>query len=209
MLSDKYIDEIILWNKKFNLTGLKNKDDIRSKLYNDSLNIAKAADLNKKIKTIDIGCGAGFPGIPLKIQYPQLKLTLIDSIAKKIKFIQHIIEKLKLCDSEAICVRAEELAHDNNFREQYDLVVSRAVAQLDTLAEYCLPFVKIGGLFIAQKGPDIENELSQANNAIAQLGGRLKDKIKVPSGYLIVIEKIVPTPKEFPRCVGIPSKRPI
>jgi 16S rRNA (guanine527-N7)-methyltransferase len=208
-LKDNYIDEIILWNKKFNLTGLKNKDAIRSKLYDDSLNIAKAVDLNKEIKMIDIGCGAGFPGIPLKIEYPQLKITLADSMAKKIKFVQHIIDSLKLSDTEAICIRSEELAHNSKYREQYDIAVSRAVAQLNTLTEYCLPFVKAGGLFIAQKGPDIENEVKAAISAISTLGGRLKDKIKVPSGYLIVIEKIRSTSKEFPRCIGVPSKRPI
>ena len=206
-LSNIYIDEIVAWNQKFNLTGLKANEDIKLKLYDDSLNIAKAADLSKKIKVIDIGCGAGFPGIPLKIEFPDIELTLVDSVAKKIDFVRHVINILDLKSTEAICGRAEDIASDH--KEMFDLAVSRAVAKLNTLCEYCLPFVKIGGTFIAQKGPDIEEEVTSAMSAIDALGGRLMDKIKVPSGFLVVIEKIKPTPKEFPRRAGIPAKRPL
>jgi len=206
-LSNIYIDEIIAWNQKFNLTGLKTKDDIKLKLYDDSLNIAKAVDLSEKIKVIDIGCGAGFPGIPLKIEFPEIELTLIDSVAKKIDFIRHVINILDLKNTEAICGRAEDIANDH--REKFDLAVSRAVAKLNTLCEYCLPFVKIGGSFIAQKGPDIEEEVSSAMSAIEVLGGSLIDKVNVPSGYIVVIKKTRSTPKEFPRRAGIPAKRPL
>ena len=206
-LSNIYIDEIVAWNRKFNLTGLKAMEDIKLKLYDDSLNIAKAADLSKKIKVMDIGCGAGFPGIPLKIEFPEIELTLVDSIAKKIDFVRHVINILDLKNTEAICGRAEDIASDH--REMFDLSVSRAVAKLNTLCEYCLPFVKVGGSFIAQKGPDIEEEVNSAMHAINALGGRLMDKIKVPSGFLVVIEKIKPTPKEFPRRAGMPAKRPL
>jgi len=202
-----YINEIIEWNKKFNLTGLKAMEDIKLKLYDDSLNIAKAADLSKKIKMIDIGCGAGFPGIPLKIEFPDIELTLIDSVAKKIDFVRHVINILGLKNTEAICGRAEDVASDH--REMFDLAVSRAVAKLNTLCEYCLPFVKVGGSFIAQKGPDIEEEIGSAMSAINVLGGSLIDKVKVPSGHLVVIKKIGSTPKEFPRRAGIPAKRPL
>jgi len=206
-LSNIYIDEIVAWNKKFNLTGLKIKEDIKLKLYDDSLNIAKAADLSKKIKVIDIGCGAGFPGIPLKLEFPDIELTLVDSVAKKIDFVRHVINILDLKNTEAICGRAEDIANDH--REMFDLAVSRAVSKLNTLCEYCLPFVKVGGSFIAQKGPDIEDEISSAISAIDVLGGSLIDKVKVPSGYLVVIKKILQTPKEYPRRAGIPAKRPL
>ena len=202
-----YINEIIEWNKKINLTGLKAKDDIKLKLYDDSLNIAKDVDLSERIKVIDIGCGAGFPGIPLKIEFSNIELTLVDSVAKKINFVDHVIKLLDLKDTKAICGRAEDIASDH--REMFDLAVSRAVAKLNTLCEYCLPFVKVGGSFIAQKGPDIEEEIISAMSAIDVLGGSLTDKIKVPSGYLVIIKKIGSTPKEFPRRAGIPAKRPL
>jgi len=209
MLSDKYIDEIVSWNKKFNLTGLKNKEEIKEKLYNDSLSIAKVANLSKKLKVIDVGCGAGFPGIPLKIEYPNIELTLIDSINKKIEFVKHVIELLNLEHAEAICIRAEDLAHDNRYREQFDLVISRAVAKLNTLYEYCLPFSKVGGLFVAQKGPDIDEEIKSAGNALEILGGRLKEPIRIPSGYLVVIEKAKSTPPGYPRRTGTAAKKPL
>ena len=208
-LSKIYLDEIVEWNKKFNLTGLKTFDDIKSKLYDDSLNIAKAADLNQNTKVIDIGCGAGFPGIPLKIEYPNIELTLVDSVGKKIKFVQHVIDKLQLKDCVAVQARAEVLGRDSKFREKFDIAVSRAVADLSVLSEYCLPFVKVGGLFIAPKGPDIDEELASSTGAIAMLGGRIKDTLKVDSGHLIVIEKVKPSPRDYPRPAGIPSKRPI
>jgi 16S rRNA (guanine527-N7)-methyltransferase len=206
-LSKIYIDEIVEWNKRINLTGLKAADEIRTKLYDDSLNISKAVDLSKKIKVIDIGCGAGFPGIPLKIENPEIALTLVDSIAKKINFVEHVIKALGLKDTEAICGRAEDIAQDR--REMFDLAVSRAVAKLNTLCEYCLPFVRVGGSFVAQKGPDIEEELKAATSAILTLGGRLREKIEVPSGWLVVIEKIRLTPITYPRKPGIPLKKPI
>lgn len=206
-LSKNYIDEIVAWNHKFNLTGLKTGNDIKLKLYDDSLNISKAIDLLRDIKVIDVGCGAGFPGIPLKIEHPNIRLTLIDSVAKKIDFVKYIIQTLGLKDAEAICGRAEDIAKDR--REKFDLAVSRAVAKLNTLCEYCLPFVKVGGSFVAQKGPEIEQELDAAESAISILGGHLKEKIKVPSGWLIVIEKIGHTPNYYPRRAGIPAKKPL
>lgn len=207
MLSDKYLDEIVAWNKKFNLTGLKGKEEIRRKLYNDSLNIMKAIDLSGDIKVIDVGCGAGLPGIPLKIEYPNINITLIDSTAKKIEFVNHAINILGLKNATAICTRAEDLAR--NMRERFDLAVSRAVAKLNVLCEYCLPLVKVGGLFIAQKGPDIDKELKMAMSAIDILGGNLKDRLKVDSGFLVVIEKVKPTPAKYPRHAGMPAKKPL
>jgi 16S rRNA (guanine527-N7)-methyltransferase len=206
---ESYINEIVSWNGKFNLTGLKSADDIRTKLYNDSLNITSTINLDQPIKMIDIGCGAGFPGIPLKIEHPQLKLTLVDSIGKKIAFVKHVIKELDLNDTEALNARAEELAHKAQYREQYDIAISRAVGSLNVLAEYCLPFVKVGGLFIAPKGPEIDEEIKAAENAVKTLGGKLKDKIRVSSGYVLIYEKIRSTQKSFPRETGIPSKSPM
>jgi 16S rRNA (guanine527-N7)-methyltransferase len=208
-MKDRYIDELVAWNKEFNLTGLKTKEDISKKLYDDSLNISKHFDLDRDIWMIDIGCGAGFPGIPLKIEHPKITLHLVDSIQKKIDFVSYIIKNLDLKNTKAICTRAEVLGHNPSFRQRYDVAVSRAVAQLNVLCEYCLPFVKLGGLFIVPKGPDIEAEINAARSAISQLGGKLKDQIKVDSGYLVVIEKIKSTPNSFPRETGIPSKRPL
>lgn len=207
MLSNKYIDEIVAWNKKFNLTGLKSNDEIKIKLYDDSLNIAKVVDLSKPIKMIDIGCGAGFPGIPLKIEHPAIKLTLIDSIAKKIDFVKHIIDLLGLTDTEAVCARAEDFA--SGHMERFDIAVSRAVAKLPVIIEYCLPFVVTGGLFIAQKGPDIEDELSSAKNALHIMGGELKGLMAVPSGNLVIIKKVKPAMKGYPRRAGVPNKKPL
>lgn len=206
---NKYIEEVVSWNRKFNLTGLKSSDDIKIKLYEDSLNVAKAADFTKGQSLIDIGCGAGFPGIPLKLEFPEIKLTLVDSVAKKINFVRHAVAMLGLKDTKAVCGRAEELGQDKEFREKFDVCASRAVARLNTLCEFCLPFVKVGGIFVAQKGREIDEELSSARSAISQLGGKLKGTIEVTSGYLVVIKKSSATPEIFPRPVGIPSKRPL
>jgi 16S rRNA (guanine527-N7)-methyltransferase len=208
-LSNIYINEIIEWNKKFNLTGLKTFDDIKTKLYDDSLNIAGLLNLEEKVSMIDIGCGGGFPGIPLKIEHPSIELTLVDSVGKKIAFCKHVIEKLQLVGARAICARAEEMAQAQEHREQYDICVSRGVAAMSTLAEYCLPFVKVGGLFITSKGPSVDAELKAADTAFYKLGGKLKDKVKVDSGFVIVVEKIKKTHKDYPRETGMPAKNPL
>lgn len=208
-LKETYINEIVAWNEKINLTGLKNYEDIKIKLYDDSLNISKAVDLTKALKIIDIGCGAGLPGLPLKIEYPQLDLVLVDSVAKKMDFVKNTIKILGLNNTKGVCTRAEALGLDNTFREKFDVAISRAVARLNIICEYCLPFVKVGGLFIAQKGPNIEGELAEADNAIKLLGGKFKEKIQVPSGFVIVIEKVATTSKEYPRQIGIPAKNPL
>lgn len=207
MLSDRYIDLIIEWTAKINLTGLKSASDIRTKLYDDSLNIAKAADLSGHVSVVDIGCGAGFPGIPLKLENPNIELTLIDSVKKKITFLEHVINELGLKDTKAVCGRAEDLV--KGMREKFDLSVAKAVSQLNVLCEYCLPYVKVGGSFMAIKGPDIEKEVSEASNAVKLLGGRLKERIKIPSGELVVIDKISSTPAVYPRPAGVPAKKPL
>jgi 16S rRNA (guanine527-N7)-methyltransferase len=163
---------------------------------------------------IDIGTGAGFPGIPLKIILSDLRLTLLEATGKKVEFLKHIIARLPLRDVTAIQARAEDLAHKIDHREQYDVAVARAVANLATLAEYALPFVRVGGLFIAQKGVDIDDELKQAKRALKELGGRVREIVPVQlpgleQRHLIVIEKINATPNKYPRRAGIPERKPL
>ena len=145
----------------------------------------------------------------MKIEHPQLNMTLVDSIKKKIDFVEHVIKELGLNDTRAICARAEDIGIDPDFRESFDVAVSRAVARLNVLSEYCLPLVKVGGSFIAQKGPDIEGELAEAEAPIHTLGGRVERTISVSSGIIVVVKKISSTPKQYPRRTGIPAKNPI
>ena len=161
-----------------------------------------------------MGSGAGFPGLPLKIAYPQIDIALLEATAKKADFLRHVVDKLGLEGVEVVTGRAEEDAHRSEMRERFGAVVSRAVARLDTLAELCLPFCTLGGLMIAQKGPRVEEELREARNAIEAMGGRAEDRgmLVTPSvgvGTLVVIEKRRPTPPSYPRRPGIPSKRPL
>ena len=166
------------------------------------------------IHLIDIGTGAGFPGIPLKIALPDLRLTLLETTGKKVEFLKHMIEQLHLKDTIAIQARAEDLGRDPLHREQYDVAVARAVAKLATLAEYTLPFVRIGGVFIAQKGVDVDEEMRQAERALRVLGGRVRETVSVElpglePRHLIVVEKIAATPASFPRRAGIPERLPL
>ena len=167
------------------------------------------------IRVADVGSGAGFPGIPLKIIFPTIHLTLIESTAKKAAFLQHIVSALQLSDVDIVCVRAEEAGQDRAHREQYDVVLARAVASLSVLAEYCLPLLRVGGRWIAQKGDGIESEILDMGEALRVLGGGLKEVIPYHlsqiSGTrnLIVVDKIAPTPSKYPRRVGTPSKRPL
>ena len=161
----KYYEMLIKWNEVMNLTAITEFDEVIVKHFVDSISLIKAIDVNKKINIIDIGTGAGFPGIPLKIAYPNLKITLLDSLNKRVGFLNEVISELELKDIEALHARSEDLGRDEEFREQYDLAVSRAVAYLPTLSEYCLPFVKVGGYYICMKGSSIE-ELEDAKKAI-------------------------------------------
>lgn len=208
-----YMKSLIEWNKKMNLTAIIEPKEIIMKHFIDSLTI------NKYIKEantiIDVGTGAGFPGIPIKIVSPDKKITLLDSLNKRIVFLENVIEELQLNKIETIHDRAEEMGRNENYREQYEVSVSRAVAPLNVLVEYLIPFVKVGGRSICMKGPKIEEELEQAKRAIEKLGGRIDkvDNFKLPNSEIerniIIIEKVRNTPKEFPRKAGIPSKKPI
>jgi len=225
-LSDKqitqfklYYQELVSWNKKFNLTTITDYQEVQIKHFLDSLTVISALTEEELTQPgfsiIDIGTGAGFPGIPLKVFLSQSRLVLLDSKAKKATFLQHVIEQLELDDVEVVVGRAEEIGHRPLFRENFTLVVSRAVASLPTLVELALPFCQMGGKFIAQKKGQIEQELVQAGKAIDVLGGELNQVKKVEleelsdERYLVIIDKISPSPEKYPRRAGTPTRRPI
>jgi 16S rRNA (guanine527-N7)-methyltransferase len=208
-----YFRELVAWNARFNLTTITERDEVIVKHFLDSLSVAPLLRSNPT-SLIDIGSGAGFPGMPLKIALPTLSVTLIDSTGKKVEFLKHVIAELSLHDTTALHARAEELAHDPKYREQYDAAVARAVADLPTLLEYALPFVRVGGVFVAQKGVDVEEEVRRAARAMQVLGGRLREvsPVRLPGlepRHLIVVEKIAATPSQYPRSAGAPKKKPI
>jgi len=214
-----YYQELIEWNKKINLTAITDYSSVQVKHFLDSLTItlalpgeeAERPDFN----IIDIGTGAGFPGVPLKIIFPQPRLVLIEPTTKKTAFLHHIIRKLELENVEVLNSRAEEAAHLPIYREQFALALSRAVALLPTLVELTLPFCQIGGRFIAQKKGEIDQEINRAQKAIAALGGKLDQVKKIEldefkdGRYLIIIDKIYPTSNKYPRRSGLPKRRPI
>lgn len=208
-----YYEMLVEKNKVMNLTGITEWDEVLEKHFLDSISLIRAVDLNRELTVMDMGTGAGFPGIPLKIAFPNLKVTLADSLNKRVFFLQEVIDALKLEGIEAIHGRAEDLARDKKYREQYDLSVSRAVANLSTLSEYCLPFVKLGGQFISYKSGEIEEEVAASKSAVFLLGGKVKDIIKFELGEsgrsFIVIDKVKGTPKTYPRKAGTPSKKPL
>ena len=208
-----YYEMLVEKNKVMNLTGITEWDEVLEKHFLDSISIIRAIDISQNIFVLDIGTGAGFPGIPLKIAFPNLQITLADSLNKRVLFLQEVIDSLKLEGIEAIHGRAEDLARDKKYREQYDLVVSRAVANLSTLSEYCLPFVKIGGQFISYKSGDIEEEVVASKSAVFLLGGKIKDTVKFELGEssrsFVLIDKTKGTPKTYPRKAGTPSKKPL
>lgn len=217
---EQYYSELIDWNRRLNLTRILDYEKVQLLHFLDSLSVVLALEdrewLQKaRVKVIDIGTGAGFPGIPLKIVFPAIHLYLNDSVRKKSLFLDHIIRKIGLEDAEVITGRAEELGHMADYREQFELVLSRAVAELPALLELCLPFCCLGGKFIAQKKGDIAAELKKAETAIGLLGGSLPELVKVTleglegERCLVVIEKVDMTPPKYPRRVGLPAKRPI
>lgn len=212
---DKYYNLLVEWNKVMNLTGITDYEDVNAKHFTDSLSIVKAVDMNNIHSLIDVGTGAGFPGIPIKIAFPHIKVTLLDSLNKRVKFLNTVIDELELEDIKAIHGRAEDIAKLSEYREKYDICVSRAVANLASLSEYCIPYIKNNGHFVPYKSGDIENELKESEQAVKILGGEIENTVKFElpgtdiKRSLVIIKKIKDTPKKYPRKAGMPTKEPL
>jgi 16S rRNA (guanine527-N7)-methyltransferase len=215
-----YYEELVAWNQKFNLTAITAFEQVQIRHFLDSLSILLAAPARATLdrtepRIIDVGTGAGFPGIPLKLVCPGLQLTLLEATGKKVGFLQHLVARLGLQKVTPLHGRAEELGHDPAHREAYDLALARAVAEMATVAEYTLPFCKVGGWVIAQKGEAGSAEAWTANHAIQLLGGELSRVLPVElpglpeDRSLVVLKKVAPTPAAYPRRAGIPAKRPL
>lgn len=210
-----YERELLEWNQKFNLTAIRDTEAIRTKHFLDSFSCVLAWGANPPHHLIDVGTGAGFPGLPLKILYPQLKLTLVESVGKKAMFCQHIVRVLGLDSVNVIHARAEDLGHKPEHREQYDWAVARAVAGMNILAEYLLPLVKVGGTMLAQKGESGPAEAQSAEKAMKLLGGKLQQILPVnlpgvaDDRFLVLVHKSAATPPKYPRKAGAPMKQPL
>lgn len=211
---EKYYELLTEWNSFMNLTAITEHEEVLKKHFLDSLSIVKAVKMEDIHTVMDIGTGAGFPGIPLKISYPHLKVVLLDSLGKRVKFLNHVINELGLEDISAIHGRAEDFARQAEYREQFDLCVSRAVANLSSLSEYCLPYTRKNCLFVSYKSGKVEEELENAKRAISLLGGKVEHVSKfmltdAGERALVVIRKEKHTPNKYPRKAGLPSREPL
>ena len=211
----RYYALLVEWNSFMNLTAITEYDEVCTKHFLDSLSLCKALDCTQELTVIDVGTGAGFPGIPLKIAFPNLSITLLDSLGKRVNFLKEVIGALGLEGIEAIHGRAEDYAKPNMLREQFDVCVSRAVANLSSLSEYCIPYVKVGGLFISYKSEKLAEEKAAAEHAVSLLGGEFLEQVEffLPNSdiyrNLVVIKKGKCTPKKYPRKAGVPTKEPL
>lgn len=210
-----YERELMVWNEKISLTAIRDEAGIRTKHFLDSLSCVQAWQDKTPQTLVDVGTGAGFPGIVLKILYPRLKLTLVESVGKKANFCRHIVDSLHIDDVNIIQARAETLGQQPRFRESFDWAVARAVAKLPVLSEYLLPLVKVGGVVLAQKGESAPAESHAAQNALRILGGEMRQMIPitlpgvVEERYLVVVDKVGATPPQYPRREGTPAKKPL
>lgn len=212
---ETYAHLLTEWNEKINLTAITDGRDIVIKHFLDSLTLVSCGVLRDGVRLIDVGTGAGFPGLAVKLQCPTVRLTLLDSLAKRLKFLETVAEAVGAEDVRFCHARAEDGGRDKTLREQFDVATARAVANLSVLAEYCLPFVKVGGTFAALKGPMAEEELCDAEDAIAKLGGKVREvrDVAIPfsdlSHKIVLIDKICHTPSAYPRKAGTPAKKPL
>jgi len=211
----RYYEMLAEWNQVMNLTAITVYADVMKKHFVDSLSLVKAYDVDQPVSVIDVGTGAGFPGLALKIAFPHLKVTLLDSLKKRIRFLDAVTEELGLEGVETLHGRAEDYARPGRLREQFDLCVSRAVANLSVLSEYCLPFVKIGGMFVSYKSEKVLEETEMASRAVSVLGGRLDGQVELMLPHsdlyrnLVLIRKEKTTPLKYPRKAGLPGKEPL
>ncbi|MBR2476553.1 MAG: 16S rRNA (guanine(527)-N(7))-methyltransferase RsmG [Clostridia bacterium] len=212
---ERYFELLVEWNEKINLTAITEEYDVITKHFLDCLMCFDSKVIEDGVSVIDVGTGAGFPGIPLKIANPTLNVTLLDSLAKRLNFLNEVVGELKLNGITTVHARAEDGGRDKNLRQKFDVAVSRAVANLSTLSELCLPFVKVGGYFVSMKGPGAEDEIAAAKNAIKLLGGELQEVIHyhIPTTdlnhNLVIIKKIANTPDKYPRQAPKPAKMPL
>jgi 16S rRNA (guanine527-N7)-methyltransferase len=210
-----YFQQLVEWNEKINLTAITEREQVYIKHFYDSLSLAFFVDLKKVTSLADIGSGAGFPSLPLKIMFPHLRITIVDSLNKRIIFLKQLVEKLNLSHVNCVHGRAEDMSRLPDYRDRFDLVTARAVAKLSVLNEFCLPFVKKGGLFVAMKGSDVSDEIVEATYSLSELRGRIKqsNRLELPLEqsirHLIQIEKFNGTPFKYPRKAGLPLKSPL
>jgi len=217
----KYLEILLEWNEKFNLTAIVKPEEVLKKHFLDSIAPLPLISERKPRAVIDIGTGAGFPGVPLKIAFREIEslkktsVVLLDSLKKRVRFLEHLITELRLDNINPVHGRAEDFGQQQGYRESYDIAVSRAVSGLAVLAEYCLPFVRVNGIFIAYKGQNINEEIREGEKAIGILGGRITEvkEVKLPgmdqSRCIVIIEKVVSTPEKYPRKAGMPEKKPL
>jgi len=211
----RYKEMLVSWNEKMNLTAITEDKEVMIKHFADCISILKYVDFKDGDSVIDVGTGAGFPGVPVKIAAPQIKITLLDSLNKRINFLTELSKELSLENVECIHSRAEDGGQNPQLREKFDYCVSRAVANLAVLSEYCLPFVRVGGTFVSLKGPDVTEEVKEGEAAIKKLGGKIEriEKIEIPMSDIthsfVIIKKVAPTPKAYPRKAGTATKKPI
>jgi 16S rRNA (guanine527-N7)-methyltransferase len=211
-----YFKELVAWNEKMNLTAITEREQVYVKHFFDSLSVSFFVSIQESSRLADIGSGAGFPSIPLKIAFPHLQVTIIDSLHKRIQFLHHLTNALGLSDVQCVHGRAEDIARMSDHREKYDVVTARAVAKLAVLNEFCLPFTAVGGLFVAMKGSEIKDELNEAAYSLKELRGKTiqSHRFELPDAekstrHLIVIQKLAATSTKYPRKAGTPLKSPL
>ncbi len=217
-LFQTYYEELVEWNRRFNLTAITDYEGVQVRHFLDSLScllVLPRAELQAGARVIDVGTGAGFPGLPLRIVCPGMRLTLLEATRKKVEFLEHLLRRLGLSDVEVIHARAEDLGHRPGYREGYDWAIARALAEMPTLVEYLLPLVRVRGAILAQKGENAPAEVHSAEAAIRILGGRVRKLVPVglhglaETRYLVVVDKVAATPEKYPRRPGMPEKRPL